>query len=247
MLWVLLILAPALAQDDALRRAAFIGGNKNAFDTNPALATLLLGKYGITSANQCSNIPSIGGPAMGVKSFMQNIESALSADNANTRFNFIFYEEKKKGNRLEITAVSRLRQLNGDGGYILQKLTVNPYANPSVKVNYYFFDKSLDRIKAIVGRDKVLDPNGFVGCGDMKAAWSQILANQAAGGRDAPQNAAASAADIAAAIAKQLVLSGVAAGTNRRAARVPTQFNGMASLNPQNLALNAFVNKALAP
>lgn len=172
--WVWLsMMGLALAQPGATYVPPFIGGNKSNVDSNPALAALLLKKVGINPNSQCPEIPSVGSPGLGVRAYMRNVEAALNDRNLNTRFQFIYYHEAKEHSRLIVTAVSRYYQMNGDGGYFLHKLSINPFSNPTIRTLIMYFDTTLDAIRDILNLQD-LDANAYVGCGDVKASWTQL-------------------------------------------------------------------------
>ena len=174
-LHLLLLISATLGQNPTFNVPGYIAGNRlSQMENNPALTELLLQNLGINVPSMCYPLPSIGHVSLGVRSFMRNIEAELAFNNKNTRFYFIYYDEKKENGRLFITAVSRLIKPNGDGGYIIHKVIVNPYSNPTIKVVLYYFSQSLAKIQALAGTDNQIDPNGYVGCGDMKAVWSNL-------------------------------------------------------------------------
>ena len=195
MLIRILLLVSFTSSQGAFYNAPYIGGNRNQLDTNPAMAQAILRQFGGLATGMCTNIPAVGSPALGIRAFLRNVDHSLTVSNPNTRFHFIYHNEVRENNKLYITSVARLLQINGEGGYFIHKLVVNPYANPNIKTVLYYFTQDFAKVQALAGTNTTIDKNGFVGCGDAKASWSAYAEKQnarPASSKSAPQNPATS-------------------------------------------------------
>lgn len=172
MLRSVLLFISGVSLQGAFYNPPYIGGNRNQLDSNPALAQAIFRQFGIFSNGVCYNIPTIGSASLGISSFLRNVEHSLTVTNPNTRFHFIYHNEVRENSKLYITSVAKLQQINGERGYFIHKLVVNPYANPNIKTVLYYFTQDFPKVQALAGTSVQIDPNGFVGCGDAKASWS---------------------------------------------------------------------------
>ena len=154
-------------------RKPYNGGNKfKTMHTNPALLNKLLGKIK-TVDDRCKEITGVGHPILSVRQLMQNVDNSLDTTNAHTYVKAIFFNESedKKRRKTSYKLVIQIKTFGGET-YVAVEGVYKKIGNPSFEVETYYMDDNLENVKTVI-EEFSLSRGGYVGCGDIKAIYSQ--------------------------------------------------------------------------
>lgn len=166
----------------ANNQAPFIGGNQfNNYYTNPNLINNFLGQISSSTSAACDSINGIGLPILAIKQALQSVDHSLAFDNNNTNARIIFLKEQKHNSSfqtsyklvVQIKSFSNINYLAVEGIY-------KQVGFPAFEVTTYYMDSDLNNIKDVL-EEYGIHENSFIGCGNVKAIYSQENPNQTAG------------------------------------------------------------------
>ena len=163
----------AVSSANQYARKPYNGGNKfKTMHTNPALLNKLLGKIR-TVDDRCNEIKGVGQPILSVRQLMQNVDNSLDTTNAHTYVKAIFFneEEDKKRRKTTYKLVIQIKTFGGET-YVAVEGVYKKIGNPSFEVETYYMDDDLENVKKVI-EEFSLSRGGYVGCGDIKAIYSQ--------------------------------------------------------------------------
>ena len=152
----------------------YIGGNqfKNYY-TNPNLINQFLGQLNAPVSPACNVIPGIGQPILAIKKVLQTIDTSLDSTNLDSNAKIIFFKEKKNNTTYQTTfkMVIQVKTFSATN-YIAIEGVYKQIGFPTFEVITYYVDGNIDNIRNVLN-EYLVDPNAFVGCGDIKAIYSQ--------------------------------------------------------------------------
>lgn len=155
------------------------GGNQfGNYYTNPNLINDFLGQINTTVAPACNSIPGVGLPILSIKQVLQSIETSMAFTNQNTSAKIIFFKEKKSTTTFQ-TVYKLVVQVKSfaSNNYIAIEGVYRQVGFPAFEVTTYYVDSNIDNIKGVLA-EYGIDPNAFVGCGDVKSIYSQANPGQ---------------------------------------------------------------------
>lgn len=156
------------------------GINNSAPNFNPSFVNGLLQQINSNISPACSSIEGIGLPILAIKQVLQNVNISLSYNNPNTSSKIIFFKEKKNSSTYQTTykLVTQIKDFSNTN-YLAIEGVYRQMAFPAFEVTTYFLDSNLDNIKAVLA-EYAIDPNSYVGCGDVKSIYSEANPQQTA-------------------------------------------------------------------
>ena len=152
----------------------YIGGNQfNNYYTNPNLINSLLSQVNTTVPPQCDSIPGIGQPILSIKKVLQTVDASLDCTNQDTSAKIIFFREKKNTTTYQTSykMVVMVKTFSATT-YIGIEGIYKQIGFPTFEVITYYVDSNIDNVRNVLN-EYLIDPNGFVGCGDIKAIYCQ--------------------------------------------------------------------------
>lgn len=168
---ITLVLAAALKSNVT---SPFIGGNQfNTYYTSPNLINNFLAQINGPVAPACAPIPGIGQPILAIKKLLQTVDSSLDTTNRNTNAKVIFFRKRKNARTRQTTykmviTVKTFTTTN----FIAVEGVYKQIGFPTFEVITYYVDNNIENVRKVLG-EYTIDPNGFVGCGNIKAIFSQ--------------------------------------------------------------------------
>jgi len=152
----------------------YIGGNqfKNYY-TNPNLINTFLSQLSGPISPACNTIDGIGQPVLAIKKLLQTVDTSLDSTNLDSNAKIIFFKEKKNNTTYQ-TNYKMVVQIKTYSytNYVAVEGLYKQIGFPSFEVLTYYVDSNLDNVKSILN-EYLVDPNGYVGCGDIKSIYSQ--------------------------------------------------------------------------
>lgn len=171
---ILLALLALTAAVSADVTTPYIGGNQfGSYYTNPNLINTFLSQVNATVNPACNSIGGVGQPILAIKQVLQTIDTQLDASNRDSSVKIIFFRERKNNSTFQTNykLVLQIRTFSANN-YVAIEGVYKQVGFPTFEVLTYYFDSNIDNIRSAIGEFSV-DPNGFVGCGDVKAIYSQ--------------------------------------------------------------------------
>lgn len=152
----------------------YIGGNQfNNYYTNPNLINSFLAQLNTPVNPACQPIPGIGQPILAIKKVLQTVDTSLDSTNQNSSAKIIFFKEKKNNTTYQTNyKIVILVKTFSSTNYIAVEGVYKQIGFPTFEVITYYIDSNIDNIRNVLD-EYLVDPNGFVGCGDIKAIYSQ--------------------------------------------------------------------------
>lgn len=167
---ILALAAVALAQTTT----PYIGGNQfGNYYTNPNLINTFLSQVNSTVNPACNAIAGVGQPILAIKQVLQSVDTQLDVSNRDSSVKIIFFRERKNNTTFQ-TNFKLVLQVKtfSTNNYVAVEGLYRQVGYPSFEVLTYYVDASIDNVRSVLGEYSV-DPNAFVGCGDVKAIYSQ--------------------------------------------------------------------------
>lgn len=168
---LLALMSAAIAQDIT---TPYINGNQfGSYYTNPNLINTFLSQVNPTVNPACNSINGIGQPILAIKQVIQTIDSQLDSTNRDSNVKIIFFRERKNNTTFQTNfkLVLQIRTFSSNN-YVAIEGVYKQIGFPTFEVLTYYFDSNIDNIRNAISEFTV-DPNGFVGCGDVKSIYSQ--------------------------------------------------------------------------
>lgn len=165
------LLSMTLAQDVT---TPYIGGNQfGSYYTNPNLINNFLAQVNPTVNPACNSIAGVGQPILAIKQVLQTIDSQLDSTNRDSNVKIIFFRERKNNSTFQsnFKLVLQIRTYSANN-YLAIEGVYKQVGFPTFEVLTYYFDSNIDNIRSSISEFTV-DPNAFVGCGDVKSIYSQ--------------------------------------------------------------------------
>lgn len=152
----------------------YIGGNQfGSYYTNPNLINTFLSQVNQTVNPACNAIPGVGQPILSIKQVLQSIDTQLDVSNRDSNVKIIFLRERKNNTTFQTNYKLVLQIKNfASNNYLAVEGIYKQVGFPTFEVVTYYFDSNLENIRSALG-EYTVDPNGFVGCGDIKSIYSQ--------------------------------------------------------------------------
>jgi len=169
-LTLLALVSVALAQTTA----PYIGGNQfGNYYTNPNLINTFLSQVNSTVNPACNAISGVGQPILAIKQVLQTIDTQLDITNRDSNVKIIFFRERKNSSTFQ-TNYKLVLQIKGfsSNNYVALEGVYKQVGFPTFEVITYYFDSNIENIRQAIN-EYTVDPNGFVGCGDVKSIYSQ--------------------------------------------------------------------------
>ena len=167
---LLALVTVALAQTTT----PYIGGNQfGNYYTNPNLINTFLSQINSSVNPACNAISGIGQPILAIKQVLQTIDSQLDVTNRDSNVKIIFFRERKNNTTFQ-TDFKLVLQMKGfsTNNYLAIEGVYKQIGFPTFEVVTYYFDSNIDNIRQAMN-EYTIDPNAFVGCGDVKSIYSQ--------------------------------------------------------------------------
>ena len=153
----------------------YIGGNQfGNYYTNPNLINTFLSQVNGGAVNPaCNSIAGVGQPILAVKQVLQGVDAQLDVSNRDSAAKTIFFRERKNATTFQTSfkLVLQIKSFSATN-YVAVEGVYRQVGAPAFEVVTYYVDSSLDNVRGVLG-EYSLDPNAFVGCGDVKAIYSQ--------------------------------------------------------------------------
>ena len=152
----------------------YIGGNQfGNYYTNPNLINTFLSQVNSNVNPACNSISGVGQPILAIKQVLQTIDTQLDITNRDSNVKIIFFKERRNATTFQ-TSYKLVLQLKGfsSNNYIAVEGLYKQVGFPTFEVLTYYFDSNIENIRSVLG-EYTIDPNSFVGCGDVKAIYSQ--------------------------------------------------------------------------
>ena len=152
----------------------YIGGNQfGNYYTNPNLINTFLSQVNSTVNPACNAITGVGQPILAIKQVLQTIDSQLDTTNRDSNVKIIFFKERANQTTFQ-TNYKLVLQIKGysSNNYIAIEGVYKQVGFPTFEVITYYFDSNIENIRQAIN-EYTVDPNGFVGCGDVKSIYSQ--------------------------------------------------------------------------
>ena len=164
------LLSLALAQTTT----PYIGGNQfGNYYTNPNLINTFLSQINSSVNPACNAISGVGQPILAIKQVLQTIDTQLDVSNRDSNVKIIFFRERKNSTTFQ-TNYKLVLQIKGfsTNNYLAVEGVYKQIGFPTFEVITYYFDSNIENIRQAIN-EYTVDPNGFVGCGDIKSIYSQ--------------------------------------------------------------------------
>ena len=168
---LLALVSVALAQSTT---APYIGGNQfGNYYTNPNLINTFLSQVNSTVNPACNAISGVGQPILAIKQVLQTIDTQLDISNRDSNVKIIFFRERRNDSTFQ-TNYKLVLQIKGfsTNNYVALEGVYKQVGFPTFEVITYYFDSNIENIRQALN-EYTIDPNGFVGCGDVKSIYSQ--------------------------------------------------------------------------
>ena len=152
----------------------YIGGNQfGNYYTNPNLINTFLSQVNSTVNPACNAITGVGQTILAIKQVLQTIDSQLDTTNRDSNVKIIFFKERANQTTFQ-TNYKLVLQIKGysSNNYIAIEGVYKQVGFPTFEVITYYFDSNIENIRQAIN-EYTVDPNGFVGCGDVKSIYSQ--------------------------------------------------------------------------
>lgn len=152
----------------------YIGGNQfGNYYTNPNLINTFLSQVNATVNPACNSIPGVGQPILSIKQVLQTIDTQLDSTNRDSNTKIIFFKERKNNSTFQ-TSYKLVLQIKtfSTNNYLAIEGIYKQVGFPTFEVVTYYFDSNIDNIRSALSEFSI-DPNAFVGCGDVKSIYSQ--------------------------------------------------------------------------
>lgn len=151
------------------------GGNlPNFLHNNPFFMNQLQsGAQAVPQDARCAEIPGVGLPVLALKKFLIAIDQHLDKDNLNTFVKIIFFKETKTNTGLNVKLVVTFKTFT-DLFYAGVEGELRNKGNQKFRLLSYHYDTDLNMIKEVLGEPNI-DPNNFVGCGNLKEIYTNFL------------------------------------------------------------------------
>lgn len=152
----------------------FIGGNQfQNYYTNPNLINLFLQQLNGPVAPACAAINGIGQPVLAIKKLLQTVDSSLDTTNRNTNAKVIFFRARKnkKTHQINYKMVILIKTFSTTN-YVAVEGLYKKIGFPTFEVLTYYVDSNIENVRNVLG-EYLIDPNAFVGCGNIKSIYSQ--------------------------------------------------------------------------
>ena len=145
----------------------------NSYYSNPNLINNLLAQMNTTVSPVCQPIQGIGQPVLVIREVINSIKDSFDVKNRNTNIKIIFYKEKYNVSTYQTNykLVVMIKSFSSTN-YIAIEGTSKQVGYPSFDVSTYYVDSNIENIKNLMG-EYLIDPNGFVACGDVKTIFNQ--------------------------------------------------------------------------
>lgn len=156
----------------------YIGGNQfGNYYTNPNLINTFLSQVNSTVNPACNAIAGVGQPILAIKQILQSVDSQLDASNRDSNAKIIFFRERKNNTTFQ-TNYKLVLQVKtfSTNNYIAIEGVYRQVGYPTFEVLTYYIDVDINNVRSVLGEYSI-DPNAFVGCGDVKAIYSQASTN----------------------------------------------------------------------
>lgn len=152
----------------------YIGGNQfGNYYTNPNLINTFLSQVNSTVNPACNAIAGVGQPILAIKQVLQTIDTQLDYSNRDSNVKIIFFKERKNNSTFQTNyKLVLLIKTFSTTNYLAVEGVYKQIGAPTFEVLTYYFDTNLDNIRSVLG-EYTVDPNSFVGCGDVKSIYSQ--------------------------------------------------------------------------
>ena len=153
----------------------YIGGNQfGNYYTNPNLINTFLSQVNGGTVNAaCNSIAGVGQPILAIKQVLQGVDAQLDASNRDSAVKTIFFRERRNATTFQSSfkLVLQIKTFSSNN-YVAVEGVYRQVGAPAFEVVTYYVDSNLDNVRAVIG-EYALDANAFVGCGDVKAIYSQ--------------------------------------------------------------------------
>ena len=151
----------------------YIGGNQfGNYYTNPNLINTFLSQVNSNVNPACNAIAGVGQPILAIKQVLQTIDTQLDITNRDSNVKIIFFKERKNTTTFQ-TNYKLVLQIKGfsSNNYVAIEGVYKQVGYPTFEVITYYFDSNIENIRQAIN-EYTVDPNGFVGCGDVKSIYS---------------------------------------------------------------------------
>ena len=152
----------------------YIGGNQfGNYYTNPNLINTFLSQVNSNVNPACNSIAGVGQPILAIKQVLQTIDTQLDITNRDSNVKIIFFKETKNSTTFQ-TNYKLVLQIKGfsSNNYVAIEGVYKQVGYPTFEVITYYFDSNIENIRQAIN-EYTVDPNAFVGCGDVKSIYSQ--------------------------------------------------------------------------
>ena len=152
----------------------YIGGNQfGNYYTNPNLINTFLSQVNSTVNPACNAIAGVGQPILAIKQVLQSVDSQLDFTNRDSNVKIIFFKERKNNSTFQ-TNYKLVLQVKtfSTNNYIAIEGVYKQVGFPTFEVLTYYIDTNITNIRSVLS-EYTIDPNAFVGCGDVKQIYSQ--------------------------------------------------------------------------
>lgn len=163
-----------IAMSNSQTTTPYIGGNQfGNYYTNPNLINTFLSQVNATVNPACNSISGVGQPILAIKQVLQTIDTQLDTTNRDSNVKIIFFRERKNSTTFQ-TNFKLVLQLKtfSTNNYLAVEGLYKQVGFPTFEVLTYYFDSNIENIRSVLA-EYTIDPVNFVGCGDVKAIYSQ--------------------------------------------------------------------------
>lgn len=170
----LIALLSLLAAVSADVTTPYVGGNQfDNYYTNPNLINSFLSQVNATVSPACNSIAGVGQPILALKQVLQSVDAQLDSANRDSAVKILFFRERKNNTTFQsdYKLVLELRSFAATN-YLAVEGLYKQVGFPTFEVLTYYLDSSIENVRSAIGEPTV-DPNAFVGCGDVKSIYSQ--------------------------------------------------------------------------
>ena len=148
--------------------------------SNPNLMSNYLSYLNTPIPVACQVIPGIGQPILAINLLLKSIASAFDTLNQNTSVKVIFYKENEcQENQCEeyITEVKIVIMIKtfSSTNYLAIEGSQRNIGLAVFDITTYYLDSCLENIKMVLN-EYLIDPNGFVNCGNIKSVFNNVNA-----------------------------------------------------------------------
>ena len=153
---------------------AYTGGDQfNNYYTNPNHIQEFLAQLDTPVDSACEEIKGIGQPILAIKKALQTVDTGLDTSNNDTNAKIIFFNRKTNKSTKQQTykLVVQIKNFTSNN-YLALEGIYKKIGFPTFEVTTYYVDSDIDNVRAVLD-DYTIDPQNFVGCGNVKSIYSK--------------------------------------------------------------------------